>query len=30
MLLPERERNMITMLGQKWEQLPGAVQVGDS
>jgi hypothetical protein len=30
MLLPERARNMITMLGQKWEQLPGAVQVGDA
>ena len=29
MLLPAKERNMITMLGQRWDQLVHAVQVGD-
>jgi hypothetical protein len=28
MLLPEKERNMIKMLGNNWDQLPHAVQVG--
>ena len=28
MLLPEKERNMIKMLGSNWNQLPQAVQMG--
>ncbi len=28
MLLPEKERNMIKMLGNRWHELPQAVQIG--
>ena len=28
MLLPEKERNMIKMLGNRWHELPHAVQIG--
>jgi len=28
MLVPEKERNMVRMLGHKWDQLPHAVQLG--